>query len=253
MKPVMEVTLISALMASASAQAAELGENPNEWQVAAGVGVGIERSPYKGVGTETNVLPLLMVEKGPFYLHGGELGYQMIRADQMTISLLANYRLEGYDASDSRDLNGMADRDGAFELGARGEMETDFGALSLTVLADVSDEHDGYEVELGWGTEYMLSPRLMLEPSIAYSYRSKDLNNYYFGVRASEANAQRAAYTADAGGLWDLGVAANYMLDEQQSIRGQLGVTVYGDEISDSSIVERDNSPYASVAYIYHF
>ena len=253
MKQVLGATLASALMVSATAQSAESNSNADEWQFALGAGISTERSPYKGVGTDTDFLPLLAVEKGPFYFFGTELGYNVVESDEFGLTLLANYRGEGYDASDSRDLRGMADRDGAFELGARGEMYTDFGDLSLTVLADVSDKHDGYEVELGWGTEYMVSPRLLLEPSVAYSYRSDDLNNYYYGVRASEVTAQRAAYNADAGGIWDLSVGATYMLDEQQSIRGELGVALYGDEISDSSIVERDNSPYATLAYIYRF
>ncbi|MCV6588273.1 MAG: MipA/OmpV family protein [Marinobacterium sp.] len=227
--------------------------NPNAWQISLGAGVGIERSPYIGVGTETGFMPMLSVEKGPFYFHGTELGIDLLDSELATLTLLGHYRMEGFDASDSLELNGMQDRDGAFELGARAAAYTDFGELSLTVLADVSDEHDGYEVTAGWATEYMLTPQLMLSPSIDYSWRSDDLNNYYYGVRASEAAASRAAYQADADGILSLGISAFYSLDQQQSLMFELGVDLLGDEIKDSSIVERSNVPHASLAYLYRF
>lgn len=239
--------MMAGLLTTAAAQAAD------EWQFGLGAGVATERSPYVGVGTETDLLPLLSIEKGNFSFQGNELGYQLLSSELASLTLLGSYRGAGYEASDSRQLAGMEDRDGAFELGARAEMYTDLGTLSLTALGDASSTHDGYEVSLGWETHYQLSAQWMLSPGVQLSYQSKDLSNYYFGVRNSEATAERAAYTADSGAILSLGVDAMYLIDEQQSLMLGVGVDTFSNEIKDSSIVERSNSPHASLAYFYRF
>ena len=248
MKQVVGGVLMATALVVTSAQASD-----DEWDVALGIGVGASQSPYKGVGTETDVLPLLMIEKGNFSLSGPKASYDLYSSDVGYFSVLAAYRGEGFDASDSSDLTGMADRDGAFEMGLGAGMYTSVGEFSIEFLSDVSSEHDGYEVELGWENSFPLSDRCMLSPNASISYRSDDLNNHYYGVRASEATATRAAYTADAGMVGSLGVDAIWMIDEQQSLMMGVGIEFYGDEIKDSSIVDRDNSVGGHVAYVYRF
>ncbi len=247
MKYALGGVMVAGLLITTAAQASE------EWQFSLGAGVATERSPYVGVGTETDLFPLLSIEKGRFSFEGNAAGYEVLSSKLASLTVLGHYRGEGYDASDSRQLAGMEERDGAFELGARAEMYTDLGTLSVTALGDVSSTHDGYEVSLGWETSYQLNSQWVLSPSAQLSYRSKDLNNYYFGVRNSEATSERAAYIADSGAVLNLGVDAMYLIDEQQSLMLGAGVDTFSDEIKDSSIVERSNSPYAVLAYIYRF
>lgn len=239
--------MVAGLLVTTAAQASD------EWQFALGAGVSTERSPYVGVGTDTSLFPLLSIEKGNFSFQGNELGYQVLGSELASLTLLGSYRGAGYEASDSRQLAGMEDRDGAFELGARAEVYTDLGTLSLTALSDASSTHDGYEVSLGWETRYQLSAQWMLSPGVQLSYQSKDLSNYYFGVRNSEATAERAAYTADSSAILSLGVDAMYLIDEQQSLMLGVGVDTFSNAIKDSSIIERSNRPHASLAYIYRF
>ena len=54
----------------------------------------------------------------------------------------------------------------------------------------------------------------MITPIIGVNYRSHQLNDYYYGVRASEAIAGRPKYDAgDSTGLM-AGVRVNYNLSE---------------------------------------
>lgn len=247
-----QATVIVSLLLSASfATAVQAEENESSFML--GLGVSSGESIYKGVGTETEVIPVIAYEKGSFFLHGPTLGYHFIDTDTLKVSALANYRMEGYDASDSADLAGMTDREGAFELGVTAAYETDYGEWSATVLSDVSNEHEGYELELGWEKHIHLSQNWTLSPEASIAYRSDDMNTYYYGVTAAEATAQRAAYTAGSDTIYEIGVNAQYAIDEQQSIRVGASYQHFGDEISNSSIVEDDSSYEVQAMYIYRF
>jgi len=224
-----------------------------ESELMLGLGVSVEDSIYKGVGKETDVLPLFAYEKGNFFIQGPSLGYHLFETENVQISALAEYRMDGYDAKDSADLTGMADRKGAFELGVSAAYENHWGEWSATLLADVSNEHDGYELALGWEQRMELSQRWALTPEASLSYRSDDLNNYYYGVTAAEATAQRAAYVSDAGMVYEVGLNADYMIDQQQQIRVGASYQSFGDEISNSSIVEDDSSYAVQAIYLYRF
>ncbi len=63
----------------------------------------------------------------------------------------------------------------------------------------------------------------------------------------------RAAYTADADTVYEIGISAMYQIDQQQMIRVGASYTSYGDEIADSSIVEDDKSTSVSLLYMYRF
>ena len=218
-----------------------------------GLGVASSKSIYKGVGTETDVLPGFAYESGDFYVLGPELGYHLINTDKLTLSAIASYRMEGYEAGDSVDLRGMDERKGAFELGMSAALDTEYGEWSATALADVSGEHEGYELELGWEKRLELSQNWALTPEAALTWRSDDLNNYYYGVKASEATVNRAAYTAESGTIFSVGVNADYMIDPQQMVRFGANYNSYSSEISDSTIVEKDNNYEVSAMYLYRF
>jgi len=228
-------------------------DHDDDSSLALGLGVAYEESIYTGVDNDTTLLPMVAWESGNFYIRGPELGYHIINRDEFQLSTLLNYRTEGYEASDSTALRGMAERKGAYELGLEASLENELGEWSATALADISGEHKGYELELAWKQRLELSQRWALTPEAAISYRSGDLNNYYFGVEASEATVDRAAYTAGGGITYELGLSADYMIDQQQQLRFGASYQAYGSEISDSSIVDSDNSFGVHALYLYRF
>ncbi len=106
---------------------------------------------------------------------------------------------------------GMKTKDIAVELGV--EMLTDgpWGALQLSAFHDVSGTHEGFELyanySYGWRDQ-----RLYIEPSIGASYKSADLNNYYWGVTNDEAGVVVAPYEAEAGLNWQARLMVGYQL-----------------------------------------
>lgn len=247
-KATVVVPLLLGTFLAATAHAEE-----NESSFMLGLGISSEDSIYKGVGRETEVMPMIAYEKGRLSIFGPSVSYNVIENDAFEVSVLAQYRMDGYDASDSTDLVGMANREGAFELGAVISYENEYGEWSAQTQADVSNEHEGYELELGWERQVQLSQNWSLVPEASITYRSDDMNTYYYGVTAAEATAQRAAYTAGGDTIYEIGVNAQYAIDQQQSIHIGASYQQFGDEISNSSIVEDDSSTEVSAAYIYRF
>lgn len=90
------------------------------------------------------------------------------------------------------------DRDYAVELGIEMLSDGAWGSLQLTAYADASNTHDGYELAVDYGYGWRRQ-RLYLEPSLGLSYKSADLNNYYWGVTSEETANVIPAYEAGAG------------------------------------------------------
>lgn len=243
--------VVPLLLGACLATAVQAEENESSFML--GLGVSSEDSIYKGVGRETDVMPMIAYEKGRFSLFGPTMSYTIIEDDAFEVSVLAQYRMDGYNASDSADLAGMTDREGAFELGVAASFENNYGEWSAQALTDVSNEHEGYELELGWEKRMRLSQNWSLAPEASITYRSEDMNTYYYGVTAAEATTQRAAYTAGGDTIYEIGINAQYAIDQQQSIRIGASYQHFGNEISNSSIVEDDSSAGVSAVYIYRF
>ena len=152
-------------------------------------------------------------------------------------------RFEGYEEDDSRYLRGMDDREWTLELG--GSLSRILGEARITadVSADVLNEHKGHQVRLSYNYD-LRGPanirNLLVTPSIGITYRSNQLNDYYYGVRSSEAIPGRPEYdVGDSIGLLTA-LRLNYRLNERWSVMGMAAVRWLGSEITDSPIVEKD-------------
>jgi outer membrane protein len=225
----------------------------DQWEYGLGIGVIGTESPYQDVGTDTTVFPIIYAQKGNFSLLGNQAKYTLYSNGKMQFGVLGQYRIEGYEADDSKFLAGMDEREGAIELGLSASLQTQYGTIKTAFLTDASNTHDGHEVKLGWEKSMQLNAKWMLRPSAEINWRSSDLNNYYFGVKNSEATANRAVYTADSGMMYRAGVDAFYFIDPKQTVQIGLGITTWDNEIDDSSIVEHSSKPEVKAAYTFRF
>jgi len=222
----------------------------------AGGGAVITENPYKGVGTESRGIPLFLYKVDRLSLYGPIVDYSLFENDGWRASAIAKVRFEGFDEDDSRYLNGMDDREWTFELGGALSRAFDWGRLMADFSADVLGEHEGYELDLSYGYDFngaFKLPALMVTPSIGVNYRSSQLNDYYYGVRSSEAIAGRPRYDAgDSTGL-TTGLRLNYRLDDRWSLMGMAFLEWLGDEITDSPIVDEDYVASFLIGIMYRF
>lgn len=97
----------------------------------------------------------------------------------------------------------------AIETGIEYLLDGTWGRMALSGFQDVSGTHQGFDLDLefaypAYGRRWTVEPTLMLR------YKSKRLNDYYWGVRPDEANAALPAYRAGDGLNWQAGLRGAY-------------------------------------------
>lgn len=217
-----------------------------------GLGATLSSNPYRGADTKVIPLPLLLYEGERFFVRGLNIGYHLIRHNNVTLSLLGSYRMAGYDSDDSAFLRGMADRDGTLEAGMQVSLATSLGQLSATLLSDILDKHNGHEARLTFSKRVPVQ-NVFVSPFVSAIWQSGQLVNYYYGVRSSEATMARPAYRVNSSIRVQAGIMANYLFNEHWSLSGRIAVTRLADEISDSPIVADNLVTSAFVGIGYQF
>jgi outer membrane protein len=130
------------------------------------------------------------------------------------------------------------DRDYAIELGAELLFDGEWGELQLAAYQDVSDTHRGQHAYVDYRYAWQRG-RLRIAPSVGLHYKSAALNDYYWGVRANEANAALPAYRAGAGANLVGNLETSYYLSRHLRIALAINYEHLDSEVRASPIVDR--------------
>lgn len=76
-------------------------------------------------------------------------------------------------------------------------------------------------------------------PYAEFQWLFADLTDYYVGVNSNEVMAGRPRYEAEADYALKTGVDVEYPLSKRFTLMGGVALTHYGNEISESPIVDR--------------
>ncbi len=208
----------------------------------AGMAVLIIDDGYRDMESRTLAVPFLRYEKGRFFLNGPTLGFHLYQNDSSSVSAVLSAGFGGYDARDSAYFTGMADRD--FSAFAGIQWERRFGrsySLSLMAGTDVTGHADGMmgraSVTRNW-----FAGSWRVAGSLSVDWISDDVTDYYYGVLPEEARADRPAYQGTA--TWNPGcsVMATRSFGERAVFTVMVGYGRYGSGITDSPLVEQDES-----------
>lgn len=218
-----------------------------------GFGVATIEQPYKGTKSRILPLPYLDVKYGGFYFRGLEAGYSAKADGALEFSGFVKARLDGYSHDDSEYLSGMDSRRDTLEGGGRVSFDANnVGKISLFAVADLLGAYGGYEVGAEYSKMFVSQIGLFI-PFVSLKQESKELTNYYYGVKAQEANAQRAAYTPNGALNVEIGARYIHNLTKNSSIIAAASYGWLDKEIYDSPIVEDKTILKAFVAYGYSF
>jgi outer membrane protein len=221
-----------------------------------GLGVAAGSGVYKGEGSEVNPAPFFNYENGPLEILGHDsidLTFKFYRGGVFSIGLIGSLSLdEGYDADDSDFLKGMDELETLYSAGLEFEGNYAGWAANLEILQDISGEHDGQEVELSLGYQWMVAG-FEVRPGLSLTWMSQDTVDYLYGVSAKEARADRPAYSPDA----DFEIGAELMIQRALfgnfSAVGLVEVSTFGSEIADSPLVEEDYEVGGVLGVMYRF
>ena len=255
------MTLMAALLSlflAAPCIAAEREEDEREssWRLGAAFGYGQRSNPLVQSDDIPIIVDLDIAWFGKrWFFDNGDLGFTVADNDAITASLVARVNSDRlfFSNTDTRfvnvDLAGAPlaeavdfrppSRDYAVELGMELLADGAWGALHATAFHDVSATHEGYEIyadySYGWRDQ-----RLYIEPSFGVSYKSAELNNYYWGLTAEEAGTVAFPYEADSGLNWHVRLMIGYQLSRHWAVSLVAEHERLNDEAAASPIVEDD-------------
>ncbi len=245
--------LSAALPARASGDVEPLGLLSAPGSVGFGAIVRSDPSPYVGGSTRADILPLYLYEGERIFLDANRAGVKLFNGSDQRIDLFATQRLEGFTAERlPSGVSGMALREGGVDLGLSWRYRQPWGTLQAEWLHDVDSRSSGNEVRLGYSYDWRSGP-WQLRPSINVARRDAKLNNYYYGVQASEAAPGRPAYAPGAGFNTTLGLYGSYDLSQRWRLLAGVSATLLDRKIKDSPIVKSGVLPSVYVGAAYDF
>jgi outer membrane protein len=218
-----------------------------------GVAVRFENSPYRGGGTRNDLVPLYMYEGKRVFLEAYRAGLKLVETTDSRFDVFVGYRFEGfpYDRIPAS-LAGMANRGSGVDLGLGYQYRQPWGTLFGEVLRDVAGGSSGIEVRVGYRYDWVFG-KLQLQPQFALAARDANLNNYYYGVRPSEATATRPAFDPGSGVNVEFGLSAVYRLSERWRLLGGVTAKRWSSGVLASPIVEDRTQLAAQLGLAYDF
>ncbi|MDB5850299.1 MAG: MipA/OmpV family protein [Rhodoferax sp.] len=226
------------------------GEQASQWGL--GLAASFDRKPYRGVGTDTTALPLVMFENRWVSVFGPGIDLKLPSAGPVSFRLRARYSGDGYEADDSSALTGMDKRKGGFWLGGAAIWRTGVADLSAELLGDASGNSKGNRFKLAVERRFA-SGAFDFTPRLAAIRLDEKYVDYYYGVKASEVQVNRSFYAGDATVNVEAGLRIGYALAPKQNIFLDVSATRLGSGIKDSPIVEKSNQSAVRIGYLYRF
>jgi MipA family protein len=225
-------------------------------ELSLGLALSAERSIYRGMDAEFQPAPFVMYENGRLEIQTTDsidAVFTFYKTDRFSIALEGSLSLEeGYDPDDSDFLEGMDELHTLYSAGLEFEGRYAGWEASLEILQDISGEHDGQEIELSLVYPWMTAG-FELRPGLSLTWMSKKTVDYLFGVSAGEARANRPVYSP--GSSFEIG--AELMI--QRPLFGNftgvgiIEISTFGNEITDSPLVDEDYEIEGVIGVMYKF
>ncbi|AFT70830.1 MltA-interacting MipA family protein [Alloalcanivorax dieselolei B5] len=187
-----------------------------------------------------------------FYLRGTTAGVRLWGNRMWGLDAVARYH-SARDSDDNSILEGLEEIDAGIDGGLALNVGRGPWKAQLAVYQDLSDSHDGLQIDLEAGRTFTLNPRLQLELEANATWADADFTDTYFGITPDQAlRTGLPAYEAEAGmqsaGL-DLGL--NYSPGRHWLVRAQVGVARLLGDAADSPLVEDHGSATQPRAALY--
>ena len=204
-----------------------------------GAGPYIQSQPYKGADAVVVPSPVIFFDNHLFYVRWTRFGMYVLGGSKddfnWGVSLTAQPRPFGYKSSDSPTLRGMS-RDTSFEAGAALDMEYKNTFFNMVFFHDILNKSNSFmsRIELG---QHIDMGKLDLYPSILAIYHADKFNDYYYGVKQSEATALRPAYSPSSSISFGFQTYLKYAFTKEWSALLNFRADTLSKEEQDSPIV----------------
>ncbi len=210
-----------------------------------GAGPYIQTQPYKGADAQVVPSPVIFFDNHLVYIRWSRVGIYVLGSSKKDfswgISLTAQPRPFGYKSSDSPTLRGMS-RNTSIEAGAALDMQYKDTFFNVVFFHDILNASNSYMARTEIG-QHIKIDRFDLYPSLIAIYHAADFNNYYYGVKPSEATPWRSAYSPSSSVSFGFQTYLKYNLSHEWSAL----INFRADTLSK----EEQNSPIVSDKYMF--
>ncbi len=223
-----------------------------------GAAVIFDDTVYRDLDSQVIPVPVIYGDIGNFWFRGISFGYYLYDDNDVKISPMIQINPgDGYEEDDvksgSRLYDGLEDRELTVDFGVNFEYDMGWAEAEVSLLADVSGEHDGWTAAFSLGKTYNPTNTLSVVPSISAIYRDDKVNQYFYGVEPQFETDFRPAYEADGGIDYEIGVFTTWMFTDRWYLYGSASYTLVDDEVDSSPLVDSDNSVSAifGIGYVF--
>jgi len=217
-----------------------------------GVAAAVTQKPYRDIENKTTGLPLISYESSWASVTLPRADLKLYSGDSISLRLRARFAGDGYDASDSPFLSGMEDRKASLWLGGAAIWRTDIATFTGELLGDAMGNSKGKRLKLQADRRFAAGS-FGFTPRIAAEWLDSKYVDYYYGVRAEEALADRAHYVGQSTANVEVGLRMDYSPSQKHSLFVDVGTTQFGKGIKDSTLVDRTGQATVSAGYLYRF
>ncbi|UTS82902.1 MipA/OmpV family protein [Phaeobacter piscinae] len=220
-------------------------------QFTLGLGAFAASDQYKGEGTEAAALPFVSYDSDRLHIGWDGVAYHFLNSEDLEVSVRVGAG-EKPDFPENKPLFAGLKRSTPIEAGFDVTYRFDGFYVAGSAMADVSNEHDGYHVEAKFGTEFQMG-QLGVDIGAGARMRDGKLNNFLYGVSASEANAQRAAY--DVGSTTEpfVDMTVIYPISDTVSVLGTVDYQLVDKKVHDSPLTNNKDRYSVGLGLIYSF
>ncbi len=215
-----------------------------------GLGVGIFPETPGGRDLRTLLLPAVQYSWGNVaYVSGLKAGiWGYTSADRsLRIGLYAEPRF-GYDASDSPRTAGMEDRRFAIDAGPGLRWTTPVGVVNFEYGFDVTGRSNGQVAQLQFIRPLIAEQGFRLNGLVNATWQNAAMNNYYWGMRASETS-DGLPRNVGAGVGFSAGLTGFRLVGNSGAIFFGASVNRLSDAQANSPIAERRYTPVIYLGY----
>jgi outer membrane protein len=184
---------------------------------------------------------------------GVVFGYNAFNTDHWSYDIVSS-RLGGINSDTSDRFASLRKREGTNSVGIRATGFYDKNIFQFELKDTQSNNFDGVFASALAGTSWQYR-NLNTHVVAGLHYSSAGLNDYYWGVRPDESNAEFAQYTAGASTTFSSEIGITYPISENWIFKSKLNYVYGSEEIANSPLRADDSrhflSSSASLIYVF--
>jgi len=245
-------------------------EQSSKWDISVALGYGQRSNPLLNADEINLAIDLNIAWYGErWFFDNGDLGYTLVDNYSSTLNIVARVNSDRvffsktntqYISLFDSGLDGqpivtdvlpvglqnqfsefnIPNRDYALEIGLEYLQDGNWGQFTADIYQDSIGTHDGLQATINYSYPIQLG-RWLIEPGIAALWKSKKLNNYYWGLNISETQNLLPVYNADSGINLQARLLMVYPINKKWSFVSAVDFEKLSSEIKNSPIVEEDN------------